>query len=124
MTGITSQLREVSSLALGFSLAVALGLGTAGCQSCSNSTREITLDASPESGPTMPVGMLTPLSDALPSPALGAAERLSMARGKKGGEWSELQIARANDGSDRTAFELWRSDSRFLSLDAMSLLHD
>ena len=47
-----------------------------------------------------------------------------MARGKTSGEWAELQIARANDGPDRSAFERWQPDSRFLSLDAMSLLHE
>jgi hypothetical protein len=58
---------------------------------------------------------------------MSAPERLAMARGKTGGAWAELQIAGANDSSDpntRNPFDHWQSDSRFLSLDAMTLLHD
>ncbi len=122
---MTSPAAAIASLTLGLSLAAVLGLVTAGCQSCSDA-RDAT-EASPRSGtsgPTMPVGMLAPLPDAAPPPAPGAAERLSMARGKTAGEWAELQVARANDGPDRRAFERWQPDSRFLSLDAMRLLHD
>lgn len=73
----------------------------------------------------MPTGMLAPLPDAPPSsPPGSAADRLAIARGKKGGEWAELQVARAGDAPDRSAFEHWQAESRFLSLDAMTLLHD
>ena len=73
----------------------------------------------------MPKGMLAPAPDAPPSTApSNVRERLAIARHRTGGEWTELQIARPTDAPDRVAFDHWRPDSRFLSLDAMTLLHD
>jgi hypothetical protein len=69
--------------------------------------------------------MLSPLPEAAPALSEGSpADRLSIARGKKQGEWAELQVARANDAPDRTAFDRGQADSRFLSFDAMPLLHE
>jgi hypothetical protein len=109
----------------------ALVLGTTigvGCRGCGESAREAPADAS---APTMPTGLLTPSTDSPPRPAddvaPSPAERLAMARGKTGGDsspWIELQLARANDGPARSSFERWQSDSRFLSLDAMTLLYE
>ncbi|MDF2693579.1 MAG: hypothetical protein K0S65_1962, partial [Labilithrix sp.] len=46
-------------------------------------------------------------------------------RGLKGGEgWVELQVAQANDGPGRTRFSRWDPDARFVSIEAMTLLHD
>lgn len=102
-------------------LSLLLALGVAGCRGCSGAAQDVAPEAS---GPTMPVGMLTPLPDAAPpAPPGSPADRLSMARGKKGGEWAELQIARPGESPERTSFERGQPDSRFLSLDAMTLLH-
>lgn len=51
-------------------------------------------------------------------------ERLSIGRLKKSGEWAELQAAAPSDSPDRTTFEHWRADSLYLSIDAITLLHD
>jgi hypothetical protein len=70
----------------------------------------------------MPRGLLVPLPDAGASPGPGAtpAERLRIARGlARGDGWVELQVARAND-----RFEPSDPNARFLSIDAMTLLHD
>lgn len=73
----------------------------------------------------MPPGMLTPLpSAASASPPGSPADRLSMARERRGGEWAELQIAQPGDSPERTSFERGQPGARFLSLDAMTLLHD
>jgi hypothetical protein len=40
------------------------------------------------------------------------------------GTWTELQRARPGDRADRAEFQRWGADSRFLSLDAMTLLHE
>ena len=107
--------------ALGLLVLLVLGLsGLSGCRGCSDATES---SAPAASAPTMPVGMLVPLpgTAARDAPA-SPAERLSIARGKKSGAWAELQVAPANDGPDRTAFERWRADSRFVPLEAMALL--
>jgi hypothetical protein len=100
---------------------LALGLALAGCRACGDEGAE----PREASAPTMPTGMLAPLPHPPATPNPGSApERLAVARGKKGGEWAELQIARLNDAPDRASFDHWQGDSRFLSLDAMTLLHD
>lgn len=91
-------------------------LGLAGCR-CGEPARE-----EAPSPPAMPSGMLAPLP-AIP-PRVDAVEALSMTRGKTAGEWIELQLAATNDVPDRRTFERWLPESRFLSLDAMTLLHD
>jgi len=82
-------------------------------------------DAAPPTadGPIMPRGMLGTASAAL-EPAADAVTKLSIARGKKGGEFAELQTATAGDAPDKTDFTHWKADSIFLSLDAMTVLHD
>ncbi len=103
-------------------LALAGLLCVAGCRGCSDGTAETAPEAS---GPTMPTGMLAPLPGTTPSDAPASpAERLALGRGKKSGEWAELQSARPDDGPDRRSFERWQPDSRFLSLEAMGLLHE
>jgi len=47
-----------------------------------------------------------------------------VARGIKGGAWVELQVARPGDGADRREFSHWNDDSWFVSLEAMTLLHE
>ena len=99
---------------------LAVALTVAGCRSCSDE-RGRGGDAG-VTGPTLPTGMLVP-SDA-PSGAASSAPRLSVARKVKSGAWVELQIARASDRADRRDFQHWRDDSRFVSLEAMTLLHE
>jgi hypothetical protein len=78
----------------------------------------------------MPVGMLTPLPAGLDaargleagSPA-PTGERLALGR-TAGGEGVELQPARTSDDPTRRTFERGQPGSRFLSVDAMTLLHD
>lgn len=53
-----------------------------------------------------------------------SAANLRVARNVKGGAWTELQTARAGDRPDRIDFQHWRDDSRFVSLDAMTLMHE
>jgi hypothetical protein len=49
---------------------------------------------------------------------------MSVARGVKGGAWAELQVAQAGDTAARTNFQHWRDDSRFVSLEAMTAMHE
>ena len=49
---------------------------------------------------------------------------MGVARNIKGGAWTELQLARAGDRADRVDFVHWADDSRFVSLEAMTLLHE
>jgi hypothetical protein len=53
-----------------------------------------------------------------------AADPWRVARGIKGGAWAELQLARPGDTAERKDFERWRDDSWFVSLEAMTALHD
>ena len=80
-------------------------------------------------GPTMPTGMLVPPSGDAgargDASVLGAAaDPLRVARGVKNGAWTELQLARPGDAPTRMEFEHWRDDSRFVSLEAMTLMHE
>lgn len=71
----------------------------------------------------LPTGMLMGTFDAA-APKTGIARRLRSTRGATAGEWIELQPAAPGDSPKRTAFEHFRSDSLFLPLDAMTLVHD
>jgi hypothetical protein len=73
-------------------------------------------------GPTMPPGMLVP-TDA-PSAQASPPTDLRVARHVKEGAFVELQIARPGDRESRRDFERWRDDSLFVSLPAMTLLHE
>lgn len=66
----------------------------------------------------MPAGMLSPTSDAAAKP-----RSLRLEKGIKAGSWVELQIAEPKDEPSRTAFEHYRDDSRFLSVDVLAVLH-
>ena len=47
-----------------------------------------------------------------------------MARHIKSGAWVELQVARPGDDVERREFTHWNDDSWFVSLDAMTALHE
>jgi hypothetical protein len=66
--------------------------------------------------------MLVPIVEPDAS-ADASGSTLRVARAVKGGAWTELQIARPGDRADRTDFQHWRDDSWFVSLEAMTLLH-
>ena len=99
-------------------LGAALVLG--GCRSCDAPNGAA--DAAP-AGPTMPTGMLVP-NDAPSAAASAGASELRIAHHVKGGAFTELQVARPGDRADRVDFEHWRDDSSFVSLAAMTLLHE
>jgi len=99
-------------------LVVSMVLG--GCRSC-DEEKSAAADAAAV-GPTMPTGMLVPNDG--PSTAPGAGAELRVTRHAKGGAFSEIQVARAGDRADRRDFERWRDDSVFVSLPAMTLLHE
>lgn len=100
-----------------FLLAASISLGA--CRSCGEDKER---GGPTVSGPTMPPGMLVP-SDAPAAPA-PATSSLRVARNMKAGPWTELQVARPGDRADRTDFQHWREDSAFVSLEAMTLLHE
>jgi hypothetical protein len=101
-------------------LAAAVALG--GCRSCGGDKERAGEGGAALSGPTMPPGMLVP-TDA-PSAAASSAPNLRLARHVKGGAWTELQVAPRGDRPGRMDFQHWRDDSTFVSLDAMTLLHE
>jgi hypothetical protein len=76
----------------------------------------------------MPTGMLVPAPAASAPPVDGGADveraELRIARNVKSGAWAELQVAPEGDRPDRTKFERFRSDSLFVPLEAMTLMHD
>lgn len=90
-----------------------------GCRSCGDEKER---GGSAVSGPTMPPGMLVP-SDA-PAALPAATSNLRAARNVKSGPWTELQVARPGDRAERLDFQHWRDDSVFVSLEAMTLLHE
>ena len=90
-----------------------------GCRSCGEDKER---GRPAVSGPTMPPGMLVP-SDAPAAPA-AATSSLRVARNVKAGPWTELQVARPGDRAERLDFQHWRDDSVFVSLEAMTLLHE
>jgi hypothetical protein len=71
----------------------------------------------------MPSGMLVPVR-AGDGGAVDPADPFRLARGKTGGAWIELQVARGGDTPERRAFARWAADSWFVSLSAMTLLHE
>jgi hypothetical protein len=101
-----------------FAAAVVLG----GCRSCSEESGRAADGGAAVSGPTMPPGMLVP-TDA-PSAAASSAPSLRLARHVKAGAWTELQVALPGDRAGRMDFQHWRDDSTFVSLEAMTLLHE
>lgn len=103
--------------------ALLLALGVEGCRGCDGGASPASVDAGQ---PPMPSGMLVPSPSGVASEAGGAkdaAARLRVTRGEKGGAFTELQIAPAGELPDRWDFTHWRDDSRFVSLDAMTLLN-
>jgi hypothetical protein len=70
----------------------------------------------------MPTGMLVPASVAAGVEA--GADGSGVARHIKAGAWVELQKARPGDEADRREFTHWSDDSWFVSLDAMTALHE
>jgi hypothetical protein len=109
------RVRDAASMALLFTITLA------GCRACGESAAADAGSIDPSQRP-MPTGMLAPapVGDAAPS----SAARLRIAVHQKGGDWTELQIASPDDRPNKPTFEHWRDDSRFVSLDAMTLLHD
>lgn len=104
--------------------ALLLALGVEGCRGCADGASPAPVDAGQ---PPMPSGMLVPSPSAAASGEAGAAKdaaaRLRVTRGEKGGAFTELQIAPPGERPDRWDFTHWRDDSRFVSLDAMTLLN-
>jgi hypothetical protein len=76
----------------------------------------------------MPAGMLVPVDGAggaaTTTGAPASSATLRVAHGIKSGAWTELQIAGPGDRPDRTDFTHWRDDSSFVSLEAMTLMHE
>ncbi len=99
----------------------ALSLANAGCRSCAEDHGAAT-DAGP-APPTMPLGMLMPVDGAAVSSDAGAGA-MRVAHGMKSGAWTELQPARPGDTPERTDFQHWQGDSSFVSLEAMTLMHE
>ena len=106
-----------------FVITVAFGVALAGCRACSDESGGGALQGE-QSGPTMPTGMLVPASSGADADAGGGDSPFRVARHMKGGAWTELQIAEPGDRPSRMTFEHWRDDSRFVSLEAMKLLHE
>jgi hypothetical protein len=109
----------------GMALVTAAAIG--GCRSCAEE-RGAAPDAAPAQ-PTMPTGMLMPVEGGGATPAVDAGagagpNALRIARGVKSGAWTELQLAKPGDAPGRTDFQHWRADSSFVSLEAMTLLHE
>ena len=106
----------------------AAGLLAVACSGCRSCAEDKGTDAVPDARiaqPTMPTGMLMPSAGASAGAGAGAgAGARGVVRGKKGGAWVELQIARAADERDRREFTHWNDDSWFLSLDAVTALHE
>jgi len=108
-------------------MTVALALASAGCRSCAEE-RGKAVDAGPAQ-PTMPTGMLMPVDGAAAAASSDAGTgtgtgTLRVAYRIKGGAWTELQIAKPGDAPDRTDFQHWLDDSSFVSLEAMTLIHE
>lgn len=97
-----------------------LVVGCSGSRSCAE---EKGADAAADARfaqPTMPTGMLMPAVTA--GASVGA--EAGVVRARKGGAWVELQVARAGDDADRREFTRWSDDSWFVSLEAMTRLHE
>ncbi len=112
----------VSRRAVAFSVAFAFALGA--CRDC-DAPPPAPAPATSSHGPRMPAGMLAPAASAGPTGSttpLGSAA-LEVARGVRSGPWVELQIAPASDTASRSSFDRWKDDSRFVSIEAITLLH-
>jgi hypothetical protein len=110
---------------VGIVVAGALAGASAGCRSCAEEGgRGAAVDSGPAQ-PAMPPGMLMPIDAAAAAPS-GASpvQPLRVAHGVKSGAWTELQIANPGDKPDRADFQHWRDDSSFVSLEAMTLMHE
>jgi hypothetical protein len=112
-------------------VASTLVVASSGCRGCAEERGAPTGAA--VSGPTMPTGMLVPVPGGdsgtgtgtdTDTGAAAAAGAMMVARGVKGGAWAELQVAQAGDTAARTNFQHWRDDSRFVSLEAMTAMHE
>jgi hypothetical protein len=69
--------------------------------------------------------MLMPVESGAADPsAAPAAGNLRIARHVRGGAWTEIQVAAPGDTPARKDFQHWRDDSVFLSLEAITLLHE
>lgn len=107
---------------------VSLGALT-GCRSCGDDEKAAPPERREASGPAMPSGMLVP-QDNGEGGAGGAGapdqsgEGMRVARGIKSGAWVELQVAGEGDQADRRSFDRFRDDARFVSLEAMTKLHE
>jgi hypothetical protein len=104
-------------------LALALVLVFGGCRSRGDDKESSPARDAAVSGPTMPTGMLVPAAGT-GTRAEADSGALRVARNVKGGGWTELQLARPGDKPDRVDFQHWRDDSRFVSLEAMTLMHE
>ncbi len=103
-------------------LALALALaGATGCRACES-------EAAPDAGaqPTMPTGMLVPAtSEPAPvAPRFDFAARMRVAPKRDAEAVVELAPAPAGDSEEKKAFERNAPGARFLSPDAMGLLHE
>lgn len=109
---------------LGMMLALASVGSVAGCRSCAEDRGSApAVDAGPAQ-PTMPQGMLVPAAERADGGETDAGGTMRIARGVKGGAWTELQVARPGDTAQRTDFQHWRDDSWFVSLEAMTQMHE
>lgn len=108
----------------------AAGLLVVACSGCRSCAEEKGADAVPDARvaqPTMPTGMLMPAgasAGAGASASAGAGASAGVVRGRKGGAWVELEIARAGDDAERREFTRWNDDSWFVSLETMTRLHE
>jgi hypothetical protein len=131
-----SYLSLVWALAPCASMTAAAG-SVAGCRSCAEDDGRAARPSEKSPQPTMPTGMLVPIAappsssasasagaGTAPAPVEGATGELRVMHNLKAGTWTELQRARPGDRPDRAEFQRWRDDSRFVSLDAMTLLHE
>lgn len=121
MASATGTNRWVGKWVAAGAMVVACG----GCRGCAED-REAAPDAY-VAQPTMPTGMLLPVEGAQAEAGAGAgvgAGALRVARRIKAGAWVELQIARPGDSADRREFTHWNEDSWFVTLEAMTLLHE
>lgn len=108
----------------------AIAAACGGCRGCGGADeRESAADARVVQ-PTMPAGMLMPGAEAgagagaSAGAEAGAEAGAGVVRGRKSGAWVELQRARPGDGDDRREFTRWDDDSWFVSIDAMTALHE
>jgi hypothetical protein len=123
MASATGTKRWVEKCAVAGLLVVA----ASGCRSCADDKNADAVPDAHVAQPTMPTGMLMPAASAGASAGASAtagATPGAVARGMKGGAWVELQIARAGDAADRREFTHWNDDSWFVSLEAMTRLHE